>query len=229
KAGETLDGRLIGYPMDTGPLALYYRHDFFEQAGLPTEPDDVTAQFAEWEDYFEAGLELQQALPGVRMMDNVPYIYLITLMQAQECYVNRDQVYGGDLRRGWRIGPPRLGCRAPGLRDGPRRPGQPLHPGLERGGQREQLRLVRRRGLDEAVPPRVREQRRRHMARRPDPWRPRQPGRLLHRHHQIRAQQGALFRADPHDHVAREPGTDVQVAQPLPLGKRRAGGSGHVG
>lgn len=106
KAGETLDGRLIGYPMDTGPLALYYRHDFFEQAGLPTEPDDVTAQFAEWEDYFEAGLELQQALPGVRMMDNVPYIYLMALMQAQEFYVNRDQVYVGDgesVRRAWDV------------------------------------------------------------------------------------------------------------------------------
>ncbi|WP_317906998.1 ABC transporter substrate-binding protein, partial [Bacillus subtilis] len=37
-------GALIALPIDTGPTALYYRADLFEEAGLPTEPDEVHAQ-----------------------------------------------------------------------------------------------------------------------------------------------------------------------------------------
>lgn len=104
QAGETQAGKLIGFPMDTGPLALFYRHDFFEQAGLPTEPNEVSALFSTWHDYFQQGVELQKALPTVKLMDNVPYVYLMALMQAQEFYVNRDDVYVGDgaaVRRAW--------------------------------------------------------------------------------------------------------------------------------
>lgn len=50
RLGVTNDGKMIGFPMDTGPTGLYYRADLFEQAGLPSEPDEVTRAFAEWED-----------------------------------------------------------------------------------------------------------------------------------------------------------------------------------
>ncbi len=102
--GVTQQGRMIGFPMDTGPLGLYYRADLFEQAGLPTEPDEVTAMMAEWQDYFDAGVELQGAIPGVKMMDNAPYLYIMGLMQAKLRYVdeNRQYVGNGDhVRRAW--------------------------------------------------------------------------------------------------------------------------------
>ncbi|WP_268741801.1 ABC transporter substrate-binding protein [Paenibacillus vortex] len=60
KLGVTPEGSMIALPIDTGPTALYYRADLFEEAGLPSEPDDVYAQLNTWDQYFEAGLKLQE-------------------------------------------------------------------------------------------------------------------------------------------------------------------------
>ena len=64
KAGIAPDGRMIGFPMDTGPTALFYRVDLFKKAGLPTDPRQVATRLATWDDYFKAGQKLQAALPG---------------------------------------------------------------------------------------------------------------------------------------------------------------------
>jgi ABC-type glycerol-3-phosphate transport system substrate-binding protein len=50
----TLDGKYYCLPWDSGPVVMYYRRDVFEAAGLPTEPDEVSATIATWDDYFEA-------------------------------------------------------------------------------------------------------------------------------------------------------------------------------
>ncbi|MBE1462525.1 extracellular solute-binding protein [Kibdelosporangium phytohabitans] len=55
QAGTTPDGRLLGFPVDTGPAALYYRHDLFPQAGFPGEPGDVARAVSTWDDYFAFG------------------------------------------------------------------------------------------------------------------------------------------------------------------------------
>ena len=50
------DGRLIGYGTDVGPQALCYRADLFEEAGLPTDREEVAELFdGDWENYFEVG------------------------------------------------------------------------------------------------------------------------------------------------------------------------------
>ncbi|WP_077058333.1 extracellular solute-binding protein [Streptomyces sp. MP131-18] len=52
----TDDGRMIGLGTDTGPMAICYRKDMFEQAGLPTEREDVAALWADdWSQYVEVG------------------------------------------------------------------------------------------------------------------------------------------------------------------------------
>ena len=38
KQGQTQDGKLIGFPIDIGPTALFYREDLFAKAGLPSDP-----------------------------------------------------------------------------------------------------------------------------------------------------------------------------------------------
>ncbi|OXM13349.1 ABC transporter substrate-binding protein [Paenibacillus herberti] len=53
--GVAPDGKMIALPIDTGPTALFYRADLFQQAGLPSEPDEVHAAMVTWEDYFAAG------------------------------------------------------------------------------------------------------------------------------------------------------------------------------
>ncbi|MFD1718329.1 extracellular solute-binding protein [Georgenia deserti] len=57
----TPDGQLLGYATDVGPEAICYRSDLFEEAGLPTDREEVAellgGEDATWEDYFAAGRE----------------------------------------------------------------------------------------------------------------------------------------------------------------------------
>jgi lactose/L-arabinose transport system substrate-binding protein len=48
----TLDEKIYAMPWDSGPVALYYRTDIFEKAGLPSDPEEVTKLLATWEDYY---------------------------------------------------------------------------------------------------------------------------------------------------------------------------------
>jgi len=48
------DGKIYAMPWDSGPVALYYRADIFEAAGLPSEPAEVQELLKTWDDYYEA-------------------------------------------------------------------------------------------------------------------------------------------------------------------------------
>jgi len=52
-ADAELDGKYYAMPWDSGPVVMYYRRDVFEQAGLPTSPDEVSAQVATWDGYLD--------------------------------------------------------------------------------------------------------------------------------------------------------------------------------
>lgn len=47
------NGKYYCVPLDGGPMVMYYRRDVFDAAGLPTEPDEVSAMIATWDDYLE--------------------------------------------------------------------------------------------------------------------------------------------------------------------------------
>lgn len=64
--GESSDGRLTAIPWDIGPATLFYRADFFEEAGLPSEPADVEAMFSTWDGFLEAAEAIH--VPGERWM-----------------------------------------------------------------------------------------------------------------------------------------------------------------
>lgn len=50
KMGEvTVNDKVVGFPWDAGPVALFYRTDYFEQAGV--KPEDIKT----WDDFIEAG------------------------------------------------------------------------------------------------------------------------------------------------------------------------------
>ena len=102
--GLTPDGKLIGFPMDTGPTALYYRPDLFEKAGLPTEPDDVAAELDTWEAYLEAGSKLHEALPDVRMTPNVGMVFGQSVAQQATRYLDKKNNFIGDgpqIKKSW--------------------------------------------------------------------------------------------------------------------------------
>ncbi|GAA1931621.1 extracellular solute-binding protein [Streptomyces sodiiphilus] len=58
------DGRTIGFGTDIGPMAICYRTDRFEEAGLPTDREEVGQLWADdWAQYIEV---------GERFMENTP-------------------------------------------------------------------------------------------------------------------------------------------------------------
>ena len=51
-ADASKDGKIYAMPWDSGPVALYYRTDVFEKAGLPTDPAEVSILLKTWDDYY---------------------------------------------------------------------------------------------------------------------------------------------------------------------------------
>ncbi len=55
----TLDsGKIVALPKHTGPGGLFYRADIFEEAGLPTDPEEVGALISDWDAFYEVGQKL---------------------------------------------------------------------------------------------------------------------------------------------------------------------------
>lgn len=59
-------GRIFAMPWDSGPVALYYRRDVLEKAGLPAAPEQVASLFATWNDYARLASKIKNAT-GVYM------------------------------------------------------------------------------------------------------------------------------------------------------------------
>nr|BBH89178.1 sugar ABC transporter substrate-binding protein [Thermosporothrix sp. COM3] len=103
--GLTPKNRQIAIPMDTGPTALFYRADLFEKAGLPGDPEEVSAQIKTWDDYFALGQKLKQATNGqVYVVDSLTNLYTQLMSQSPKLYFDRDGNYIGDqehVKRNW--------------------------------------------------------------------------------------------------------------------------------
>ncbi|MEU9172282.1 extracellular solute-binding protein [Streptomyces sp. NPDC048420] len=68
----TKDGQTIGLGTDVGPMAICYRKDLFEKAGLPTKPDEVGALWAgDWAKLVDVGEQYKAKAPkGTYFMDS---------------------------------------------------------------------------------------------------------------------------------------------------------------
>ena len=81
----TQDGEYtIGLGTDVGGLAMCYRPDLFEQAGLPTDREEVGALWATWDDYIEVGQQFQEGIGdgAVHFVDSATNTYNSVLMQS---------------------------------------------------------------------------------------------------------------------------------------------------
>jgi cellobiose transport system substrate-binding protein len=104
KQGSTPDGKQIGFPIDIGPTALYYRADVYEKAGLPTEPADVAAAMSTWDQFFEAGVKLKAAVPKAFMVVDASQVFGMAVGQSDKRYVDASNKFIGDqdhIRRAW--------------------------------------------------------------------------------------------------------------------------------
>ncbi len=56
-----VDGKAYAMPWDSGPVAMFFRRDFYEKAGI--DPASIKT----WDDFIAAGKKIQEANPGVSM------------------------------------------------------------------------------------------------------------------------------------------------------------------
>ncbi|WSQ09412.1 ABC transporter substrate-binding protein [Streptomyces sp. NBC_01231] len=68
----TKDGQTIGLGTDVGPVAICYRKDLFQAAGLPTDRDELAELWAgDWKKLIEVGKDYQKNAPkGTTFMDS---------------------------------------------------------------------------------------------------------------------------------------------------------------
>lgn len=80
------DGMLLGYGTDIGPEAVCYRADLFEQAGLPTDREEVAELLeGDWDNYFEVGREFV-AETGIPWYDSAGALWQGMINQVEQPY-----------------------------------------------------------------------------------------------------------------------------------------------
>lgn len=80
----------IGLGTDVGGLAICYRRDLFEQAGLPTDREAVAALWPDWSSYLEVGQQFEAAGTGARFVDSGPLLFNAILGQAEQAFYAPD-------------------------------------------------------------------------------------------------------------------------------------------
>jgi cellobiose transport system substrate-binding protein len=104
KQATTLDGKVIGLPIDVGPTALFYREDIFAAAGLPSDPAKVAEQLKTWDDFFNAGVQLKAKNPKALLVWDATDLYDMVIGQGTERYISKDNKFIGDqdhIRKAW--------------------------------------------------------------------------------------------------------------------------------
>ena len=102
--GSTFDGRLVGFPIDIGPTAMYYRADVFRKAGLPDAPARVNAAMASWNSFLQTGRRLVKAVPSVRLLASGTQILGVRTNQNTKRFVDEGNHFVGDqphIRAAW--------------------------------------------------------------------------------------------------------------------------------
>jgi cellobiose transport system substrate-binding protein len=104
------DGKVIGLGTDVGPMAICYRKDMFEQAGLPTERDEVAKLWANgWEGYVEAGKKFKAEYPDdkVAFMDTASGLYNAMVSSSEKQYYdeNGEVIYKDNpvVKEAWKV------------------------------------------------------------------------------------------------------------------------------
>jgi len=104
KLAQTEDGKQIGFPIDIGPTALFYREDLFAKGGVDTDPAKVAELVKTWEDYFQLGVELQKKNPGTYLVNNISSVFNIAVGQGTQRFIDKDNHFIGDgdhIRAAW--------------------------------------------------------------------------------------------------------------------------------
>ncbi|MFF4981354.1 ABC transporter substrate-binding protein [Streptomyces sp. NPDC001046] len=87
---STADGKVLGLGTDIGPMAVCYRKDYFEKAGLPTDREEVAKLWeGDWKKYVEVGRTFKKDFKG----DSVAYMDAASGLFNAMIYGNSEQFY----------------------------------------------------------------------------------------------------------------------------------------
>lgn len=75
------DGKLAALGTDVGGMAMCYRKDLFEAAGLPTDRAEVTALWPTWEDFTKVGESFKGKAGDAKFIDSPNTIYNVRMIQ----------------------------------------------------------------------------------------------------------------------------------------------------
>ncbi|MFJ4623863.1 ABC transporter substrate-binding protein [Streptomyces sp. NPDC088812] len=92
----TKDGKVLGLGTDIGPMAVCYRKDYFEKAGLPTDRDEVAKLWeGDWKKFVEVGRTFKKDFKGgdVAYTDAASGLFNAMVYGYPEQYYNTE----GDL------------------------------------------------------------------------------------------------------------------------------------
>lgn len=87
---QSADGSFqIGLPTDIGPTTMFYRTDVMEEAGLPTDREQVAAQIDSWEAYYETAKTIKDKT-GKPISDSPQLVFNSLRDQLEQQYFNEE-------------------------------------------------------------------------------------------------------------------------------------------
>lgn len=105
----TQDGKLIGLGTDIGPMAICYRKDLFEKAGLETDRAKLAEQWkGDWSKYVDLGKQYMKKAPsGTKFVDSASSVYNAALGGEPERYYKTDGTVVWDksqsVKKAWNV------------------------------------------------------------------------------------------------------------------------------
>lgn len=96
--GHTNDGKLAGLGTDVGGMAMCYRTDVLQAAGLPTDREEIGARWSTWDGFLEVAQEFVDSGVDAAFVDSPNQIYNTRLIQEAgngdgTSYFDRDNNY----------------------------------------------------------------------------------------------------------------------------------------
>ncbi|BDZ50729.1 hypothetical protein GCM10025867_29700 [Frondihabitans sucicola] len=105
--GVTPTDRLCFWPMDTAPMAFWFRRDVFAKAGLASDPDEVSATISSWDHWLEAGAQLKKnAQASIIANSNVAFTAVLACSVERYFSPEGKALYqrdGSAVRKAWDI------------------------------------------------------------------------------------------------------------------------------
>jgi cellobiose transport system substrate-binding protein len=80
-APAVLNGKVLGLGTDVGSMAICYRRDLFERAGLPTDRKAVGELWPTWQQFIETGKSFAGKVKDKKFVDAATNFFNVVLMQ----------------------------------------------------------------------------------------------------------------------------------------------------